>query len=132
MSQLSEEERTAGISRSALRTLAAANGRANGRAIETGSHANHPVASERETGFRDPSAAVVPGQPPVKTSVIDSWCRDLVVINHDGYGFSIRDTMHYGHKADVVTLSLNRNDLEALKRGIEKALAESRVLEQSA
>jgi hypothetical protein len=76
--------------------------------------------------FRDPSALTVPGQPPIKSVVISSWCRELAIINHDGWGFQIRDTMHHSIRgADVITLSLNRNDLESLKRGIEKVLADS-------
>jgi hypothetical protein len=120
--QLSEAEVTAGISRKALDALQRKNG-SNGKHI-------HDARDARDVrhvpeGFRDPSESVVPGQPPLKSIVISSWCRELAVINHDGWGFQIRDTVHYSGRADVITLSLNRNDLESLQRGIAKVLEES-------
>ncbi len=118
MSQLSEQECTAGISRRALETF-----RSNGRkppardaklaprAPEPGSVAEHLAAGKK---YRIES--------PEKTAVIDRWDRALDLLNLDGWNFRIRDTHHY-RSVEVDQIALDRVELEMLGRRIAEVLA---------
>ena len=67
----------------------------------------------------------LPGQPPEKTNVFETWCSALDLLNINGHNFSIRYTQHLSDDARVTTIHLARNELEALLRKMQIVLAEA-------
>jgi hypothetical protein len=67
----------------------------------------------------------LPGQPPEKTNVFETWCAALDILNTDGHHFSIRHTQHYSDRAEVTAIHLNRHELEALINKGQLVLAEA-------
>src|SRR5580704_17885386 len=111
MSNLSQSEVTAGISRKALETLQRRNG--HEKTTKVVIPANGP-------GVRtDPPV-------PERVSVLQTWCHDLDLVNIDGWNFQVRDTQHLsGHNPIAIYLHLNRAELEMLEKRIHQVLAET-------
>lgn len=114
MSHLTSAEVTAGISRRALNTI---------------KRGNHSVTTKVDISTSQTTKvgtdASAPGQPPVKTPVVETWCSSIDLININGFSFVIRQTQHLSDRADVTALHLNRIDLEALVRVCKQALEEN-------
>jgi len=117
MSHLSQAEITAGISRRALETI---HGRRNHRTSVT---TKVDLSASKTIKVGDETS--VPGQPPEKIPVVETWCSALDLLNINGFTFAIRYTQHISDRAEVTTLYLNRLDLEALVRKCKDVLAEN-------
>jgi len=113
MSHLTAAEVTAGISRRALNTI----------------RGNHSVTTKVDISASKTTKVGAelnaPGQPPIKTMIVETWCSSLDLINLNGFSYAIRQTQHLSDRADVTTIHLNRIDLEALVRVCKHALEEN-------
>jgi hypothetical protein len=64
----------------------------------------------------------MPGQPPEKTEVLNTWCHALDLLQLNSHRFVLRDTQHVNDAARVTTVYLDRHELEALGRKIQVVL----------
>ena len=134
MSELSRAECAAGISRAALATYNQAENR-NGNKPK----APAPIPDRRRRVDREiPKAAqeILPPAPepiistqrepvPELTHVILTYCRQLDIINVNGWSFELRNTVHQLGNVHASRLYLSRPELEKLESTIRRVLAEA-------
>jgi hypothetical protein len=107
MSDLSSQEVTAGISRKAIASF------------QRNSKNGH-----KTTTLEDHLAGKAIGTPE-KTAIVDTWNRNLDLINVSGWNFGIRETEHSHAGVRVVELFFTRPELQMLAERILKVLSDS-------
>lgn len=139
MSNLSEQELTAGISRRALDTMRHSD---NGRKPPARTRRREPAPTPPPPAPESPTTEgfVTPSEPgtlgehlaaqkyfgieqPEKLSILNTWDRSLDLLNIDGWHFKLRDTSH-SRGVHVSEISIDRPQLEMLAQRIHQALAE--------
>jgi hypothetical protein len=92
LSTLTQREITAGISRKALESIR---------------RRNEEVAFDAK---------------PEKIVIVETWCRQFVILDFDHSNFAIRDTIHLNDRPETVIFYMNRVELEALVRRGQEVL----------
>lgn len=108
MSQLSPEECQAGISRSALATIAGRNGHRRQKHV--------PDAPQPATSVNNKAPV------PELTHILLSHERQLDLINVDGWNFRLRKTFWQMNEVDNTVIYFTRPELEKLQATITQVL----------
>jgi hypothetical protein len=108
MSQLSEQECAAGISRRAISSFQ--------RKPNNGHRPIEPNTLEEHLAGKAIGS-------PEKTPVIDTWNRNLDLINMSGWHFGLRETDHSSNGVRVVEMFFTRPELEMLAERIKRVLS---------
>jgi len=65
---------------------------------------------------------VKPDAEPQKIVILETWCRQFVLLDFDHFNFALRDTIHLNDRPETVIFYLNRTELDALVRRGEELL----------
>ncbi|MGH9501687.1 MAG: hypothetical protein ACRD20_02425 [Terriglobales bacterium] len=126
MSNLTQQECSAGISRKALQTvLSSTNGKKGNHDRVLPVHPGQQKATKVAIPTEDSPG--VRNAPPIpeRTSVIETWNSNLDILNVNGWNFVIRETVHVADRPQGTYLYLSRIELEVLGRKINQVLAET-------
>ena len=119
MSNLSQQEVTAGISRKAMATIR------NGHGAHRNGHKSSSVATNVAIPISPPPPVAGRATVPEKTPVIDQWNRNIDLLNINGWTFHLRETLHIGTAVHATEIQFTRPELGTLMRRIERVLEET-------